>query len=191
MSVSTGGEVNVDLRAVVEGGDAFFKRLSDLQTAKMGAEDAIAKLGVAQNVNASVADANAKVVKATQVLTDADKAAKQIVDDANAKAESITAKARAEAQSILDAAKAKADDLTQGAQKFSDGARAEAQKVLAAAKASKLAADKLLSEHQAKAQLLASKQEEARILMESAQSIQKEFSDKLAAIQTAAAAVLK
>jgi hypothetical protein len=41
---------NIDLNAIISGGDEFMKRMQSFRDAKAAAEDAHAKLGIAKNV---------------------------------------------------------------------------------------------------------------------------------------------
>jgi F0F1-type ATP synthase membrane subunit b/b' len=113
VSIDTGGPAEADLymRAAVEGGSNFMKRLEAFADAKAAHDEALAELNLGRAAKAALDDSQAKQAEAAAKLAEANatlEAAKQsaasTVADANKTAAETLAKAKADAGSIIAAA---------------------------------------------------------------------------------------
>jgi hypothetical protein len=75
VSITTGSGGNVDLDAIIKGGDAYMQRVKDFREAQQAAEDARSRLGIANNV-LELRD------QASRHLSEAQQQAEQIKDQA-------------------------------------------------------------------------------------------------------------
>jgi hypothetical protein len=138
---------NIDLSAIIEGGDEFMKRMAAFRDAKAAAEDAHAKLGIAKNV-----------------IELRDHAARAI-EQANEEAAQIRAQAFAEAtkaQASVAEWKQQTETATAADRETARQLRAEAEKMHLDAKAALAQANAKHAEASAKLEDVNAKQEAFR-----------------------------
>ncbi len=191
--VSIDSHSNIDLDAIVSGGDAFMARVKALQQAKSDASDALDSLSIGRDVVEAMRDAQAK-----------EAAAMKMVEDAKAEAASIIAVAQAGAAEIAKQAEARATALVAGAQKqsdaieeevkvgraalgaWSDKTTAEANTLMQAATQAMDAATQKAADNEAAAKKLAAAQKKADAALATAKDMQANLASKLEAIKAAA-----
>lgn len=197
MGVSVEG-TNVDLNAIVQGGDAFLARINELNAAKTKADAALADLKLGQSAKDAFASADAKIASASKLLADAQEAASKTITDANRQAADILTQANNDAAGIIAAAQAKhdADAIALDAEvktarddlaAWTVQTKAATQKALDDAIAAKTEADRLLSIQAAAADKLATSQAAADAALASAQAAEADFKAKSARLAAALA----
>lgn len=193
MSVSVSEHTDVDLDAIVAGGDAFMTRVKMLQKAKADSIAALESLNIGNDVAAAMRDAQAREATAIKLIEDAKVEADGIVVAATAKAASITSNAQVEADALLAAARKETAAIEQEVktarttlQSWSEKTTAEGEAVLTRANAAQAKADRQLAANQKAADELAKARAEAKAATDRANATQAAVAAKLEAIKAAA-----
>src|SRR6266480_6295546 len=106
MSVSVGDSNNVDLDAILNGGEAFMQRLADFKTREAAAAKPLADLNLGQGAREAL-DAATRLKGEAQIMRDADMATLSVeLADARARVEQWSAMTMQSAQDALDRATA-------------------------------------------------------------------------------------
>lgn len=188
VSVTSG--TNLDLEALVAGGDTFIQRVKDFNDAKAKHEVALANLNIGKNAVAAYTDAQANQAAALKMVADAKTEAEHIVALAKQEAESIVLVARDTAATIVDAANKSSADIEQQVntaskvfQAWSDKTKAEANDLLSRATIIKAQADQTLADNKKASSDLADAQASAKSAQDAANAVRAEFNTKLDAIK--------
>lgn len=191
--VSVTESTNIDLDAIVAGGDAFMARIKDLQATKAAAETAFSDLKIGKDAAAAFNEAQATRQAATQTLTEANDQAAKTIAEAKDQAAKIITDAKDEATALMAFAKQGADGLDAQVasarkvlQDWSDKTTADANNIMAQAVAAKMAADRQLADNQSAAKKLADAQAQVEEAMKATQATQMALNAKLDAIKAAA-----
>lgn len=176
VSVSEGGtQSQVDLNAIVSGGDAFMQRLKALQAAKKEHDEALKKYAIGTDVVRAMQDVQAReqaaieactaaVATADKIVAEAKAQEKAILDAANAAAADIRAKAAADG----DALAREVDEAHAALTAWSEKTKHEANSLMNEAVAAKAEADQLLKEGWALTAKANAATEKARLAHEAA-----------------------
>lgn len=183
---------NIDLDAIISGGDAFMSRIKELQTAKAQAESALADLQLGRSATQAMADAQASKELATKMLDDARHASEEWEQKGKAKYDELLRSAKEQAEIIVAAAQKRADGLDQQVadarnmlNEWSEKTKAEANSIMAQAVASKVSADKQLADNGVAAKELAVARLELQKAMDETIAKQGELDAKIEAIKAA------
>jgi len=192
VSVTDGGS-NIDLDALVAGGDTFIARVKELQDAKAKADASYAALNIGKDAQAALAEAQAREATALKLIADAKEEAASTVAIAKQQAADITTSAQDEADAILKASQDQADgldaqvgDAKQVLADWSAKTTADANAIMASAVATKALADKQLADNQAAAKQISQTQSDLEVALAKAAATQLALNAKLEAIKAAA-----
>lgn len=191
VSVTSGG--NVDLDALVAGGDSFLARIKALQEQKAQADASLEALKIGKDANAAYSDAQVNQAAALKVLADAKEQAAAIVANAHAEAAALLKTTKDQASGVLDTSQKSAfalDAQVANAKKdfaaWHDSAKAQASGILDSANATKAAAEKQHAENLAAAKALADAQAQTQAHLNAAKAKQDKLDAALNAIKVAA-----
>lgn len=193
MTVSVSANTNVELEALVKGGQEFLDRVKVLKEAKDQNEASLKALNIGMDVIGALNEAQAREQTAIVALEAAKKEAKEILDRAKADASRAVDTAHAEAKSLIDNAQVQVaslfkelnqgrDVLTAWSQKTKD----EAETLMAAAKAAQDKANATMSSAQKIKEDVTAEHAKLVAATEAANKAKIELEAKLAAIKAAA-----
>jgi regulator of protease activity HflC (stomatin/prohibitin superfamily) len=103
---------NVDLNAIVSGGDQFMARLKALQDAKAEHDESLKNLRLGHDVVRAMQDVQAREQMAIDAISSAKAEAEKIIAEAKADAEDTIAKAKADATQLIAEGVAEAKKLS-------------------------------------------------------------------------------
>lgn len=192
VSISEGG--NIDLDAIIQGGDAFLERIKAIKVAKDEFNQAFENLNLGKSAAAALADAQTTVANAVTSADEIKAEAEKLLADARNEAASIVPAAQTEADQIIAQAKAEAARLNaevdvgrQALVEWSNKTKEEANGIMQQATATKSAADKQLADNQVAAATLAEAQAQAQAAIDKANVLQATLTAKIDAVNRAAA----
>lgn len=193
MGVSISENSNVDLNAIVAGGDAFMSRLKALQQAKADADAALTGLNLGMDIIRAQQDLQQREANAMKMIEDAKAQVEKVLEDASREAAATKGFAQTVADDLLAKAKAQSDAVDQevaiaraAVDLWSTNTRAAAQTLLDQANAKNSRADAILAANQSAADDLASAQKAADEALAKANTMQATLNAKLEAIRVAA-----
>lgn len=188
MSVSvndSGG--NIDLNAIVSGGDAFLARVKTLKDATADHKTALENLRLGTDVVRAMQDVQGREQAVMEAAATAKTESEKMIADAKAEAAGIVAKAKENAEAVMSKATADADALArevdearEALAEWSEKTKAEASGAVNAANASKKDADSKLALAQKTGEDAATLMAEARAKHEAADVRHAELDDCLA-----------
>lgn len=184
---------NLDLDAIVAGGDAFMTRVKTLQKAKAASTDALDALNIGRNVVEAMRDAQAKEAAALKMIEDAKVEAKEIIATATQRAGEIAGHAQEQAEALLTKAQRASEAVEEEVRvgraalaAWSDKTTAEAQSLMSQAESAMAAAGKKAAENVKEAKRLADAQKETKAMQDAAEASRATFTAKIEAIKAAA-----
>lgn len=191
VSISEGG--NIDLDAIVAGGDGFLDRIKAIKAAKAEHDASLDALNLGRDAAAAMRDAQmreeaakqlyeATKVQAEQMLTDGHARAAEIVRQGQIDVDTMMVKAHADVAAI----DAQVKDAHQVLSSWSENTKAEASGLLDRATATKAEADQQFVTNLKEAKNLAALQAEAKTEIDTAVQLQATLAARLDAIKAAA-----
>lgn len=193
MSVSVTEHTNVDLDALVAGGDAFMARVKALQQAKVDHAAALDALNIGRDAVAAMQNAQQREQTALNLIEQAKKDAQDLIAAASADAEKIRNLAQTEIAALHSAAQSKSEAIEQevkvaraAVNAWTERTRKETSDHLARATETRAAAEKQHADNKKTAADLLGAQAEAQALTQSATEKHAALDAKLEAIKAAA-----
>lgn len=191
--VSISESNNIDLDAIVAGGDDFMARVKTLQQAKSDSAAALDALNIGRDVVAAMQDAQAREAQALKLVEQAKADSENVIAAATAQADKIRGQAQTEADALMASAKSQSDGIEQevlvaraALNAWSSKTRTEADAVMAKAIETNANAEKQWADNRQAAELLATAQAEAQAAITEANNTQAALAAKLDAIKAAA-----